>query len=373
MKSIPAIVEPAIDVEKIGAQIRVALAGQLDAERTLERHEKAAAAARETARMRRLEIGRLLWEARKAWPERGPNAKPWGEFLSRHGLDDATARRYMAEYRDPEGFAQRERKVPAGAPAALPETDDDDLGPRTSPPAGPGQLPPFRQLSEAELVQALARLAPDARKRVLKEGGKVGVQGGSGAKERGTWCTSDRWARAVGPWDLDPFSNPRSLIASAVRCMLEDGGDAFGGGPPGGERPGLYLTGNAHGMQPGSGIADASTRVWIQPPYTLVEEAIAHYGHTRFCALLRWSPDVAWFRALWPLVAVVAHPLERVEFRPPPGVEVSEDAPMSFPHALYYRNARDITPEVRALCILHVVDHSLDCAAAAPPALHVVR
>lgn len=373
MKPIPAIVEPAeVDLALIGQQLSVALAGKLDAERTAERHDKAGAAARESARMRRLEIGQLLCKARPAWPERGPTAKGWGAFLAQHGLDDSTARRYMDEYRDPAGFAQKNRgERNHSGEAGADETSDDDTGARPPTPAGHGELPPFRQLSEGELVQALGRLDPAARKRVLSTG-KANAKGGSGEDERGTWCTSKEWAIAVGAWDLDPFSNPRSKIASASRCMLEDGGDGFGGGEAG-ATPGLFLVGARHGLPASSGIADAVSRVWIQPPYELVEAALAHYGHTRFCALLRWSPDVkSWFPGLWARTAVVCHPFgARMGFDPPPGVEASGDMP--FPHALYYADERDVTDAVRTRCLVWRIDHALDCAQPNPAALHIVR
>ncbi len=371
MKPIPAIVEPApIDLDLIEAQIAVALKGQADAERTAERHEQAATSAREAARMRRMEIGQLLTRARPAWPKSGPTSKGWGVFLARHGIDDATARRYMDEYRDPAGFAHRERNDPASKPRPADGHYPDADGPRIAP-APRGDQPPFRQLTEDDLIQALGRLDPEAKKRVLKSG-RANVAGGSGEVERGTWCTSREWAEAVGAWDLDPFSNPRSKIASITRCMLEGGGDGFGAGD--GAPPGRYRVGERLGIPAALGFADATTRVWLQPPYEdgFVERVIAHYGHTRFCALLRWSPDVAWFQALWPLVAVVCHPVgARMAFDPPPGVETS--GAMPFPHALYYRDERDVTDAVRARCIVWRIDHSLDRALPPPAALHVVR
>jgi len=355
MRQIPAIVEPAqVDLDLIGKQLDVALAGRADAERTTERHEKAAAVSRETARMRRLEIGQLLTRARGAWPARGPApngvAGSWAEFLAAHKLDDATARRYMDEYRDPEGFAHKPR-VSETQRGDI-EDDDDQTGAKAPHPVPPAQVL-FTELTADQVIDAIKRLKPEDRKRVLRDG-KANAKGGSGEVDRGTWCTSSEWARAIGTWDHDPFSNPRSHIASVTRCMLEDGGDAFGGGRPG-EHPGNYLLGERHGYR--SGVADELTRVWIQPPYDLVPQAIAHYGHTRFCALLRWSPDVkAWFPDLWRRTAVVCHPFgERMEFEPPPGVEKSGDMP--FPHALLYAHAADVTDEVRARCIVHEVDH----------------
>lgn len=373
MKPIPAIVELAqVDVDAAAEHIIVALAGERDAVRSAERHEQLGSAARETSKVRRLEVGRWLNKVRPTWPASGPKARGWSEFLVRVKLDDSTAVRYMNDAKvgvvhgEPSGKGSPQDSA---HDRELSQTTDDDepadvLGQQRN-------TPPFRQQTRDDLIQALGRLSPEDRKFVLKAT-RANVKGGSGEEDRGTWCTSKEWAAAVGPWELDPFSNPRSHIASVTRCMLEDGGDAFGGGPPGGARPGLYLAGNAHGAQPTSGVADELTRVWIQPPYELVAEAIAHYGHTRFCALLRWSPDVkAWFPQLWERTAVVCHPwCERMEFEPPPGVPSSGDMP--YPHALYYAHEADVTDEVRARCIVWRVDHDLD-PRGERPALQLVR
>lgn len=381
MKPAAAIIQPAeIDLALVEQYIAVARASERDETRTAERHEgesrrhgAAAQAAREAARQHRLRIGRLLAQARPLWPARGPAPKgailppgapaSWAEFLKRLDLDDATARRYMDEARDPESFAHKNRSVS--------DTPGDD---EPEPVLGQERdAPPFRQLTKDDLIQALGRLSPEDRRGVMKAA-RVNVKGGSGNEDRGTWCTAKDWASAVGAWDLDPFSNPRSHIASAARCMLEDGGDAFGGGDPGMHR-GLYRIGEKYGPSM-TGVADELTRVWIQPPYELVAAAITHYGHTRFCALLRWSPDVkAWFPELWKRTAVVCHPFgERMEFEPPPGVEKSGDMP--FPHALYYAHEADVTDEVRARCIVWRINHELDDvreAEAFYAALHIVR
>jgi hypothetical protein len=353
VRPIPAIVEPAqIDIDKIAEQIIVAGADLAGVERSIARLTGQLETARATAEQRRLDIGRWLVKARPQWPERGPNAKGWGEFLKRVGLEQATAWRYM-ELAKPQDFMHAHET----------SEDEDDTGPRIRPIAGTGEQPPFRQLTEDDLVQSLGRLTADARKRVL-DAARTNVKGGSGETARGTWCTSADWAAAVGPWEVDPFSNPRSHVAAVRRCMLEEGGNGL---------LDLAVPGS-YSAPPTFGRADELTRVWIQPPYELVAEAIAHYGHTRFCALLRWSPDVkAWFPALWKRTAVVCHPFcERMEFEPPPGVPSSGEMP--FPHALYYAHEADVTDEVRARCIVWRIDHDLDdVRSPIESQLHIVR
>lgn len=162
------------------------------------------------------------------------------------------------------------------------------------------------------------------------------VRGGTDDPARGSWCTPKDLADAVGPFDLDPFSNPRSHIQATHACMLEDHGDGFGRGDPGSYKIG--------GRFPLWSNAFDSTRVWLQPPYVkgFVQRAFRHYAHTRWTALLRFDPRPPWWREVYrasELVAVVV-----VEFEPPPGVV--DLGGNSFPHALYYRRAEDVTPAV---------------------------
>jgi hypothetical protein len=349
VRSAAAIIEAAIDVDLCAEQIIVALAGERDADGSAARHEQLGQAARATQRMRRLEIGAALLKARGAWPISGPKAKGWSEFLARVKLDDSTAVRYMHEARTGKVHGEQPDGDSAHRPPREPNLDrdsDDDTGPRITPLEQPGDLAPFRALTESDIVQALARLPADVQKRILRAG-KANVTGGSGDVSRGKWCTPKALAEAVGPWDLDPFSSPRSHVAAVHRCMLEDGGDGFGGG--GGY--GRYRERSREIEE-----AEAHTRVWIQPPYELVLDAIQHYGHTRFGALLRWAPDTEWFARLWPLVHAVAFPIgARLEFEPPEGIEASSNP---YPHALYYADDRDVTQEVCALCIVWRVEHT---------------
>ncbi|HVK89492.1 MAG TPA: hypothetical protein VM513_35460 [Kofleriaceae bacterium] len=169
------------------------------------------------------------------------------------------------------------------------------------------------------------------------------VHGGSREPERGTWCTPKWLAELVGPWDLDPFSNPRSHVVSRMRCMLEDGGDGLGDHTI----PGTFFQGGARGLGPD--IVGTAARVWFQPPYTIVLEAFEHYKHTRFGALLRFDPSTEWFSRIYRASELVCVPRRRrVNFEPPPGIRSSSS---SVPHALFYRRAEDATPAVLRACI----------------------
>ena len=323
MKPIPAIVEKAFDADVVAEHVIVALADLKNIEGKIKRVQGQLDDALGAARMRRIELGRWLTKARAAWPERGPNAKGWGQFLERVKIPESTARMYMDEFRDPTGFAEKRGR------SAKTEPDPEPIGDRDTKPAN--------------------------------------VNGGSGDPLRGSYCTPAKYAAAVGVWDLDPFSNPRSHIVARESCQLERGDNGLL--EPG--NPGAYLLAGAdQRVEPfdiasddaivaaanrGRRRATESTRVWIQPPYEIVEEAIAHYGHTRFCALLRFDPSTDWFAALWVLTHVIAIPVgERLEFEAPPGIETSANP---YPHAFYYADERDVTPAIRELCIVLRVEH----------------
>jgi hypothetical protein len=169
----------------------------------------------------------------------------------------------------------------------------------------------------------------------------VNVRGNSRDPNRGSWVTPDSEeypiARSVGSFDLDPFSNPRSHIQSHARCMLENGGDGFGDGTPGTYYP------DAH-REHGPDIVGEAARVWLQPPYLkgFVQRAFRHYRHTRWTALLRFDPRPPWWQEVYDASELVA--VVEIEFEPPPGVK--DLGGNSFPHALYYARAEDVTPAV---------------------------
>lgn len=169
---------------------------------------------------------------------------------------------------------------------------------------------------------------------------RANVNGGSGELARGAYCTPKEWADRVGPWDLDPFSNPRSHIVSAERCQLEDGGNGLSD---------LMLPGSYRIAGGAPRRAGPDVRVWGQPAYEIVDDAIAHYGHTRFCFLLRFDPSTRWFNRLYRLTRLVCVPRgKRLNFEPPPGVPVSSNP---YPHAFFYARPEDATERILRACI----------------------
>lgn len=162
------------------------------------------------------------------------------------------------------------------------------------------------------------------------------------AAVRGGWCTPEKYTEALGRFDLDPFSNPRATVQASYNCMLERGDDGFGKSRP--QVPGEHYIADV-----GLVMATPEFRVFLQPDYGFVHEAITHYEHTQFTALLRLDPSTSWFARLWALCEVVLVPVrDRIAFVPPEGVKASANP---FPHGFYYRRAGDVPDAMRALCI----------------------
>lgn len=146
--------------------------------------------------------------------------------------------------------------------------------------------------------------------------------------DRDTWVTSKWIADAVGEFDLDPCTNPRSHIRSKRRFVLEEG------------RDGLKL----------ARYVGRSSRTWINPPYSRgqVIQWVRAYKHTRFCFLVRLDMSTDWFDELVASTELILVPRgRRIDFEPPPGVKSSSNP---YPHGFLYRHFEDASPEIRALC-----------------------
>lgn len=190
-------------------------------------------------------------------------------------------------------------------------------------------------------------------------------------EQRGAWCSPKKYtdaASSLHPFDADPFTNPRSHLEARWLCMLERGDDGFGlarrdvkgtiyinprncedardhdgDGIGGGDGHPLWQC-----TKCGYIVLTAQHRVWIQPPYDIVLEVIAHLGHTRLVALLRLDTSTEWFDQLFGICEVIMVPRgDRIEFDPPPGVEGDANP---FPHGLYYARAEDVPVAISALC-----------------------
>jgi hypothetical protein len=153
--------------------------------------------------------------------------------------------------------------------------------------------------------------------------------------DRDTWTTPRKITRRLGPVWLDPCSNERSKVEALRTFRLDRGED------------GLKLARFVPRNPPGI--------VFVNPPYSRdqVELWVEAYRHTRFLFLLRYDPSTDWYKLLIKYTSIVAHPHFRVNFDPPPGIVLeggNHNNP--FPHALYARDAADISPELRRVCTL---------------------
>lgn len=160
---------------------------------------------------------------------------------------------------------------------------------------------------------------------------KVNPVGGSGEKDRGSWCTPKWLADALGRFNLDPCSNPRSHVSARFRCSLEE--DLNGLCEE--ERPGVFQFLLTSGERE---IMEAGERweTFVNPPYARGQVArwVKHYKHTRFTFLLRWDPSTDWFGELIRKCTHIWFPSRRINFEPPPGVKGSANP---YPHALFMR------------------------------------
>lgn len=149
VKSIASIIERATTPAEERA--RAAYSALREAEVQSGKAEKRAESARGAVAMRRRELGLALVEVRRQWPERGPKAKAWGEYLAREGLEQSTAWRMMDDvgYKagkdlsleaevscaDDKTHETVLRIVPDEAPDSPPDTDFDPI------PQPPAALP----------------------------------------------------------------------------------------------------------------------------------------------------------------------------------------------------------------------------------------
>lgn len=131
--------------------------------------------AEKTAGQRRYELGTELATARQAWPQRGPNARGWGEFLASEGIDQDVALKAMSYAGWVDEDPDRLSRLQAGNPPTRVEAGIDP--------------PP-----EVEI-------------------------------DRDTWCTPRWLTEALGPVDLDPCANERSHVQARSAFMLEERGE----------------------------------------------------------------------------------------------------------------------------------------------------
>ena len=333
MKPIPAIFrnEQEAELHELRRAVTDLNAAEAKAEKLGEQAKKLvkqADDARAVAATRRLEIGRMLVKARPRWPERGPKAKGWGEYLAAIPLAETTAARYMQEAREADGQDFPHSGRMGETHPDLPETS----------------LPETRKVEPAELAGATqpATEAPELGAPpptpVAVEPDVAGNEDDEDDIDRDTWCTPRWLTTAIGEVDRDPCANERSHVLARETFRLDYNQD------------GIAL----------AQTVDPDELHYINPPYSGVLPWIQAYRHTRFIFLLKLDPSTKWFAELIAHTDLILIPLgTRVQFEPPPGVPPKKALANQFPHALFYSRHEDATPEILALCFAWRVDRDI--------------
>lgn len=345
-KPIPAIVETDRDAfsiahseyRELAAQVERAGKRRADAERI----EQTAIEKRDA---KRLECGRMLLRIRVAWPERGPKAKGWGEFLKKEGIDDSTALRWMD--------IAREADAPTGGTEKVGDfTHGDRLSETPHPANVPDELAlaadsrkPFGLLADMQLlvgrwqdvlskdeigmVDTLITDAPYSAK--THSGGREGERG-DGYSDDGLapeylhWNEKDvddfvaGWSSRVRGWMVGlcdhhligawstAFERHNRYVYAPVPCVIQGMTVRLAGDGPSswtvyavvarprslakwGTLPGAYVGGREPGAKGGRGkprwLMDALVRDYSRKG-DLVCDPLAGYGTTLVSALLQY-------------------------------------------------------------------------------------
>jgi len=239
-----------------------------------ERHETRAS---ETAQRRRVELGEQLLRARRLWPRSGPKAKGWGDFIAKIGIPQPRAWEALKSA----GWV--EEQISSGA---------DEIKAPSLAESGARKKPPL------SLVPDLAPEPepPDVSAMTVPAAAEV---------NRDAWCTPEPIVILLPrELDLDPCSNPYSLVRAKVKCSLESG------------RCGL--------KEKWFGMMYAN--IPFSEPLPWFEKLVAEYRNLRGAGfMVNTDQSTKW----WKLgISVLLERLdfgERLEFKPPPGVKASKN------------------------------------------------
>lgn len=262
-------------ISQLVAEGRQLLAAVVDSERS--------------AQVRRMEMGRFLLKARTLLPKRGSREDGWGAFLESIELDETTAFRYMKLAEATLSFTEKDSdKIPTYAELGLDKREGPQPDP-DAPPPNDADAP----ASEGEPVIEISEPPPIAP-----------------PANRDAWCTPDMLALALPHVDVDPCSNPNSVIRADTTYMLEL------------DQDGLVL--------PWFGL------VFVNGPYSKLlpwAERLASELHAKRSKrtvkgagfLVNTANTPEWWHLLTKHLPLRLDFNERLEFKPPPGVEPSRN------------------------------------------------
>ena len=172
MRDIAAIVEPAIDIRRLARDIARDHIALQDTDRKVEVNAAQGESLRERQTQHRLEMGRMLIEAKKQVPHGG-----WLPFLEKLGIPARTATEWMDEFKSAyrEDYAdltksQKSRRADRAASnsrtrdqSADDEPDDQDDEPDETQPDPPARKPTAEKAAQViDLSQALTKIMTTA-------------------------------------------------------------------------------------------------------------------------------------------------------------------------------------------------------------------
>lgn len=331
--------------DQLGIEIRATYSALREAEaqstKSGERAEKAAQIAardRQKAEQLRLELGRQLLRMRAAWPERGPKAKGWGEFLEKEGIEQSTAWRLMEAAKSGGDFMHEGRlhEIPhpaeGGDPATQPDPPRKAFGQILDLPLYLGRWEDVLSSAEVGQVDVLITDAPYSKRTHESTRGMGGERAdGYGmdglAPTYDSWAPEDAiafveaWSPRVRGWmaclcdhTLIPtyqqaYERMGRYVFAPVPCVIRGMSVRLAGDGPSSEAvylmvarpataefkrwgtlPGAYTGGRDEGAKGGRGkprwLIDAIVRDYSRPG-DLVCDPLAGYGVTLISALLQ--------------------------------------------------------------------------------------
>jgi hypothetical protein len=270
------------EITNFVAATREMLVELRDAEHRAQQLGRAFEDAQQLAQTKRMLMGRHLLDIRTQLPKRGTTTNGWGAFLGAVELDESTAWRYMKLAEATLNLSPEKDKVPTYAEIGLDKREGAQPDPDAPPPSD-DDAPP----SEGTPIIEINEPPPPAN--------------------RDGWCTPDEIVAALPEVDLDPCSNEHSSVRAKTTYSLEPG-----------------RTGSCAVVRPGvrqRALLEAAA-VGSAPRERTQGQAEQGEGR-RLHGERRQQPRVV--EGADPHLTLRLDFNERIEFKPPPGVEPSKN------------------------------------------------
>lgn len=267
------------------AETRVMLASLAETEATIGTLGQAMEQAQQLQRAQWMLVGRQLLKVRASLPKRSNTNQGWIAFLEACELAETSARRYM-NYAEGTLSATPGEQLPSMGDLGLTKREGPEPDPDAPPPTDQDAPAPEDASPVIEVIEP-AIVAP---------------------ANRDAWCTPEILTLALPHVDVDPCSNPYSSVRADTTYMLEAGQD------------GLSL--------PWFGL------VFVNGPYSKLlpwaARLAGELGDKRSKVkgagfLVNTANTPEWWHMLTKYLPLRLDFNERLEFKPPPGVEPSRN------------------------------------------------